>query len=86
MKTKSAQLYAKVEFVCENNKIVGYVISAIHIVISGAALFAGMVMMSTIFGVHASAILFVDGINSITKEASHLRYSEQSDYPLPNDS
>lgn len=78
MKTRSAQLYAKVEFVCENNKIVGYVISAIHIVISGAALFDEMVMMSTmtLFRVLASAILFVDGINSITKEASHLRYSE----------
>ncbi len=75
-----AKLYAKVEFVRENNKIVGYVISAVHIVVSGAALFGGMIMMSTMtpVGVIAGIILFVDGINGITKEASHLRYGEQS--------
>ncbi|MFH7799923.1 DUF4225 domain-containing protein [Enterobacter cloacae] len=80
LRTRSAQLYAKVEFVRENNKIVGYVISAVHIVISGAALFGGMVMMSTMspVGVLAGAVLFVDGINGITKEAHHLRYGEQS--------
>ena len=80
LRTRAAQLYAKVEFVRENNKIVGYVISAIHIVVSGAALFGGMVMMSTMtpIGVLAGAVLFVDGINGITKEASHLRYGEQS--------
>lgn len=74
LRTRAAQLYAKVEFVRENNKIVGYVISAIHIVVSGAALFGGMVMMSTMtpVGVLAGAVLFVDGINGITKEASHL--------------
>lgn len=70
LRTRSAQLYAKVEFVWENNKIVGYVISAVHIVISGAALFGGMVMMSTMtpIGVLAGAVLFVDGINGITKK------------------
>lgn len=80
LRTKAAKLYAKVEFVRENNKIVGYVISAVHIVVSGAALFGGMIMMSTMtpVGVLAGAILFVDGINGITKEASHLRYGDQS--------
>jgi len=80
LRTNAAKLYAKVEFVRENNKIVGYVISAVHIVVSGAALFGGMIMMSTMtpIGVLAGAILFVDGINGITKEASHLRYGEQS--------
>lgn len=80
LKTRAAQLYAQVEFVRENNKIVGYVISAIHIVISGAALFTGMVMMSSMtpVGVLAGAVLFVDGINGITREVSHLRYGEQS--------
>ncbi|WON78508.1 DUF4225 domain-containing protein [Serratia sp. UGAL515B_01] len=79
LRTKAAALYAKVEFVRENNKIVGYVISAVHIVVSGAALFGGMIMMSTMtpIGVIAGAILFVDGINGITKEASHLRYGDQ---------
>jgi len=47
LRTKAAKLYAKVEFVRENNKIVGYVISAVYIVVSGAALFGGMIMMST---------------------------------------
>lgn len=80
LRTKAAKLYAKVEFVRENNKIVGYVISAVRVVVSGAALFGGMIMMSTMtpIGVLAGAILFVDGINGITKEASHLRYGDQS--------
>ena len=80
LRMMAAKLYAKVEFVRENNKIVGYVISAVHIVVSGAALFGGMIMMSTMtpIGVLAGAILFVDGINGITKEASHLRYGDQS--------
>lgn len=80
LRTKAAKLYAKVEFVRENNKIVGYVISAVYIVVSGAALFGGMIMMSTMtpIGVLAGGILFVDGINGITKEARYLRYGEQS--------
>lgn len=80
LRRNTAKLYAKVEFVRENNKIVGYVISAVHIVVSGAALFGGMIMMSTMtpLGILAGAILFVDGINGITKEASYLRYGEQS--------
>lgn len=80
LRTKAAQLYAKVEFVRENNKIVGYVISAVKIVISGAALVGGVVMIGTMppIGVLAGAILFVDGVNGITKEASHLRYGESS--------
>lgn len=80
LRMNTAKLYAKVEFVRENNKIVGYVISAVHIVVSGAALFGGMIMMSTMtpLGILAGAILFVDGINGITKEASNLRYGDQS--------
>lgn len=80
LRMKTAKLYAKVEFVRENNKIVGYMISAVHIVVSGAALVGGMIMMSTMtpIGILAGAVLFVDGINGITKEASHLRYGDQS--------
>ncbi|MEW5288572.1 DUF4225 domain-containing protein [Erwinia papayae] len=79
LRMKAAKLYAKVEFVRENNKIVGYVISAVNIVISGAAMFGGMIMMSTMtpIGVLAGAILFVDGVNGITKEAAHLHYGQQ---------
>lgn len=47
LRMKAAKVYAKVEFVRENNKIVGYVISAVHVVVSGAALFGGMIMMSS---------------------------------------
>lgn len=70
LRTKAAKLYAKVEFVRENNKIVGYVISAVHIVISGFAVAGGVLMMSTMtpIGVLAGAILVADGANGITKE------------------
>lgn len=79
LRTRVAKIYAKIEFVRENNKIVGYVISAVHIVVSGAALFGGMIMMSTMtpVGVLAGAVLFIDGVNGITKEAAHLRYGDQ---------
>lgn len=78
---ETAKIYAKVEVIRENNKVVGYVISAVHIVISGVALFGGMIMMSTMtpIGVLAGAILFVDGINGITKEVNNLYYSENPD-------
>lgn len=78
LRIKNAKLYAKIEFVRENNKIVGYVISAVHIVVSGIAIFGGMIMMSSMtpVGVLAGAILFIDGVNGITKEASHLRYGD----------
>jgi len=80
LRMKTAKLYAKVEFIRENNNIVGYVISAVHIVVSGSALVGGMIMMSTMspVGILAGAILFVDGINGITKAASHLRYGKQN--------
>ena len=45
LRTRAAKLYAKIEFVRENNKIVGYVISAVHIVISGMAIAAGVLMI-----------------------------------------
>ena len=79
LRMKAAKVYAKVECVRENNKIVGYVISAVHVVVSGAALFGGMIMMSSMtpVGVLAGAVLFVDGVNGITKEAARLRYGDQ---------
>lgn len=80
LRMKTAQLYAKVEFIRENNKVVGYVISAVHIVLSGIALFGGMVMISSMtpIGMLAGATLFIDGINGISKEVNHLRYGEKS--------
>lgn len=74
LRTKAAKLYAKIEFVRENNKIVGYVISAVHVVLSGIAVFGGVLMLSamTPIGVLAGAILVVDGANGITKEIINL--------------
>lgn len=70
LRTRSAQLYAKVEFVWENNKIVGYVISAVNIVISGVTTFGGAMLMftGTPIGILAGAILVIDGMNGISKE------------------
>ncbi|MBO1811588.1 DUF4225 domain-containing protein [Serratia ureilytica] len=80
IRTRAAQLYAKVEFVKENNKIVGYVISAVHIVISGITVVGGAMMMSTMtpMGLLAGAILVADGANGITKEISKLRLGNNS--------
>lgn len=71
---KTAKLYAKVEFFRENNKLVGYVISAVKVVVSGMAIFGGGVMIATgtPIGVLAGAILITDGINQISKEAINL--------------
>ncbi len=70
LRTKSAQLYAKVEFVKENNKVVGYMISTVNIVISGVVLFGGFTMLSTMgpIGMLAGAVLIADGMNGLTKE------------------
>lgn len=77
---KAARLYAKVEFVRENNKIVGYVISAVNVVLSGVTVFGGFVMISTMgpVGVLAGATLIVSGLNDISKEVIH--------YAQPRDS
>jgi len=70
LRTRAAQLYAKVEFVRENNKIVGYVISAVNVVLSGVVLFGGFMMLSTMgpIGMLAGAVLIADGMNGLTKE------------------
>lgn len=79
LRTKSAQLYAKVEFVKENNKIVGYMISAIHIVVSGMAIAGGALMVATMtpLGMLAGAILVTDGINGLSKEIIPGIYGKQ---------
>ncbi|ELE9704556.1 MULTISPECIES: DUF4225 domain-containing protein [Enterobacter] len=74
LRTRAAQLYAKVEFVREKNKIVGYMISAVNIVISGMVFYGGMIMISTLtpIGVLAGAILVSDGTNGVTREVNKL--------------
>lgn len=78
--TQVARLYAKVEFVRENNKIVGYIISAVNIVLSGLTIAGGVGMVASMnpIGMLAGATLFVDGINGITREVSHLRYGDST--------
>lgn len=70
LRTKTAQLYAKVEFVRENNKIVGYVISAVNVVLSGVVLFGGFMMYATMgpIGMLAGTVLIADGVNGLSKE------------------
>lgn len=72
LRTKTAKLYAKVEFNRENNKIVGYVISAVSVVLAGAEIAAGFTLIGTMtpLGVLAGAILVTDGTNSISKEVA----------------
>lgn len=80
LRMKTAKLYAQVEFVRENNKIVGYVISAVKIVISGLTAIAGGVMIGTMpaIGMLAGAILVVDGFNGISKEINALLDDKKS--------
>ncbi|MGY4566925.1 DUF4225 domain-containing protein [Erwinia sp. TECH1] len=80
LQQETAKLYAKVKFVKENNKIVGYTISAVSIVISGVAVFGSIAMMATTtpIGVLAGAVLFVDSINDISKEIDQLRHGGHS--------
>ncbi|ELT0932317.1 DUF4225 domain-containing protein [Enterobacter roggenkampii] len=72
LRTKAAKLYAKVEFIRENNKIVGYVISAVSVVLASAEIAAGFTLIGTMtpLGVLAGAILVTDGANSISKEVA----------------
>ncbi|MBS1207008.1 MAG: hypothetical protein H6R25_3907 [Proteobacteria bacterium] len=78
LRMKTAKLYAKVEFVRENNKIVGYVISAVKIVVSGLTAITGGIMIATMpaIGMLAGAILVMDGINGVTKEIINLKKNE----------
>lgn len=70
LRMKTAKLYAKVEFVRENNKIVGYVISAVNVILSGVEIAAGLTLIGSMtpLGVLAGAVLFTDGANGISKE------------------
>jgi len=68
LKTGYAKLYAEVKIVRDENKIVGYIISAVDVVVAGAAIFGGIVMMSSMtpVGVVAGAVIVVNGFNTIT--------------------
>lgn len=73
LRMKTAKLYAKVEFVRENNKIVGYVISAVNVILSGVEIAVGLTLKGSMtpLGVLAGAVLVTDGANGISKEIAH---------------
>lgn len=75
LRMKAAKLYAKVEFVKENNKIVGYVISAVNVVMAGAEIATGLTLIGSMtpMGILAGAVLVIDGANGISK-IFELRY------------
>lgn len=70
IRSRTAQVYAQVELVTENNKIVGYMISTVKVVLSGLQIVAGVAAMMTMtpVGALAGAILVMDGANGISKE------------------
>lgn len=72
LKTGYAKLYAEVKIVREDNKIIGYIISAVDVVVAGVAIFGGIVMMSSMnpLGVVAGAVIVVNGFNTISREAA----------------
>lgn len=72
LRTEAAKIYAKVEFIRENNKIVGYIISAVNVVVSGIEIAVGTTLISSMtpLGVLAGAVLVSDGVNGISKEVA----------------
>jgi hypothetical protein len=87
LRMKTAKLYAKVEFVRENNKIVGYVISAVNVVLSGVEIAAGLTLIgsATPLGILAGAVLVTDGTNGISKEIAHYAMDNKSSEGLVAD-
>lgn len=80
LRMKTAKLYAKVEFVRENNKIVGYVISAVNVVLSGVEIAVGLTLIGSMtpLGVLAGAVLVTDGANGISQEIAHYAMDDKT--------
>lgn len=72
LRTGYAKLYAEVKIVKEENKIVGYIISTVDVVVAGVAIFGGIVMMSSMnpIGVVAGAVIVLNGVNTISREVA----------------
>ena len=73
LRTKAAQLYARVEFIKENNKIVGYVISAVQVVFAGLQAAGGLLLASSMtpIGVLLGATLVIDAANTVSREVNN---------------
>lgn len=80
IRTKAAQVYARIEFVKENNEIVGYVISAVSVVLSGFEVVGGVALFGTMtpVGMLAGATLVMDGLNGISKEINNQLLGKQN--------
>ena len=87
LRMKTARLYAKVDFIRENNKIVGYAISAVNVVLSGFELSAGLTLIGSMtpVGVLIGAVLVTDAANSISKEVAHYATEDKTSEGLVAD-
>jgi hypothetical protein len=72
LKTGYARIYAEVRYVTDQNKIVGYFISGIKVVLAGVqAVFGGaMIISMTPVGMLCGSILIGDAFNTISREAA----------------
>ncbi|EGT5186920.1 DUF4225 domain-containing protein [Cronobacter sakazakii] len=72
LKTGYAKVYAEVKYVTEHNKIVGYFISGIKVVLAGVQAVYGGVMIATMtpVGMLAGAVLIGDAVNTVSREAA----------------
>lgn len=71
LKTGSARIYAEIQYVTEQYKIVGYFISGIKVVLAGIqAVFGGaMIVSMTPVGMLAGAILIGDSFNTLSRDS-----------------
>lgn len=78
LKTGYARIYAEVRYVTDQNKIVGYFISGIKVVLAGVqAVFGGVMIASmTPVGMLAGAILVGDALNTVSREAARQLLNE----------
>ncbi len=69
----AARLYAKINFIKEHNKIVGYVISAAQVIGAGIQIYGGTLLIASMtpLGMLLGATLITDGINTVTREVNH---------------
>ncbi|WP_108376689.1 DUF4225 domain-containing protein [Enterobacter hormaechei] len=78
LKTGYARIYAEVRYVTDQNKIVGYFISGIKVVLAGVqAVFGGVMIASmTPVGMLAGAVLVGDALNTVSREAARQLLNE----------
>ncbi|MCL2891953.1 DUF4225 domain-containing protein [Brenneria tiliae] len=88
LKIGTAKLYAQVQYVQKENRIVGYVISAVHVVLAGTLIATGAFLIGTMtpIGVLVGAILVVDGANTISREAKRQIFNEPNSQGVIADS